>query len=104
MDVSCVRYHIKIDSLLQEAVKFVFGAGFNTKLTLSELLPENFGPKDLLSEAKPLLLEDQFCYITLKGHSQEIVEQRKDDTIFMEAANAAVEAARKVLLSADCAP
>lgn len=83
-------------------MKFIFGAGFSTKFTLSELLPENFGPKDLLSESKPLLLEDQFCDITLERSSQEVLEQRQANGVFVKGAKAAVEAAQKVFLPCKC--
>jgi cytidine deaminase len=84
----------------QDSVRFLFGSHDSPKqelYSLKQLLPARFGPLDLLEPGSaPLLLERQSNALSWHPSAARKLGQRAGDALFARAAEAALEAARRV--------
>jgi hypothetical protein len=65
--------------------------------SLQQLLPARFGPQDLLEDkAAPLLLQPQQHHIEWTAAAQQVLQQRQGEPGFVQAAEEAFAAAKKV--------
>lgn len=88
-------------------MRFLFGshdAQHKEEYSLRELLPDRFGPLDLLEEGShPLLMQPQDNRVRLHPSALQRVEARRGDAAFQHAAAAALGAAQKVRVwGGDC--
>lgn len=74
-----------------DTVQFIFGKGKKMKHSLDDILPERFGPADLLPDKSvPLLLQKQDNQFLLTEEAMDIIKARKAEADFQRGVTAAI--------------